>query len=100
MCDELINSFKKELDRKSKLEKTKFNVNLIDRFKVIIDSLIKFEPRNLQLTKLKGDFDSFTYFIYNYRKIRISLLGGYSTGKSSFLNNLIGQDILPVNINK
>lgn len=32
MCNELIKSFKKELDLKSKLEKTKFNVKILDSF--------------------------------------------------------------------
>ena len=49
---------------------------------------------------MKKNYDSLTYFIYNYRKIRISLLGGYSTGKSSFLNCLIGKDILPCDLNR
>ena len=49
---------------------------------------------------MKENFDSLTYYVYNYRKIRISLLGGYSTGKSSFLNCLIGKDILPCDINR
>ena len=68
--------------------------------KKIIDSLIKLDPENNLLHLLKKDFQSLINYIYNYRKIRIPLLGGYSTGKSSFLNNLIGKDILPVDINR
>ena len=98
ICDNLLNSFFKELERKSKLKNIEWNISKIDPLKTIIDSLIKLDPKNISLKQLKKDFISMTYFIYNYRKIRIPLLGGYSTGKSSFLNNLIGKDILPVDI--
>ena len=98
ICDNLLNAFFKELDRKSKLKNIEWNISKIDPLKEIIDSLIKLDSSNESLKQLKNDFISMTYFIYNYRKIRIPLLGGYSTGKSSFLNNLIGKDILPVDI--
>ena len=51
------------------------------------------------LIKIKEDFNSLIYFIYNNNKNRIPLLGVYSTGKSSFLISLIGKDILPINYN-
>ena len=101
ICDELLNNFKKEVDRKSKLKNIEWNINILEPLKNIIDCLINLEKNNNQsLQTLKEDFDSLTYFIYNNRKIRIPLLGGYSTGKSSFLNNMIGKDILPVDINR
>ena len=100
ICDNLLTSFKEELEKKSKLEKIEWKVSIMDSLKNILDSLISLEKNNTSLKKLKDDFDSLTYFIYNYRKIRIPILGGYSTGKSTFLNNMIGKDILPVDINR
>ena len=100
ICDDLLNSFQEEIDRKIKLKNIDWNINVLDPLKIIIDSLINLEKSNESLQRLKEEFNSLTYFIYNYRKIRIPLLGGYSTGKSSFLNNMIGKDILPVDINR
>ena len=100
ICDNLLESFNKEMDWKYKLKETnKWKIDIIDPLKMIIDSLINLDSKNDSLKQLKNNFQSLTYFIYNYRKIRIPLIGGYSTGKSSFLNNLIGKDILPVDIN-
>ena len=100
ICDNLLKSFLEELDKKSKLKNIEWKVAIIEQLKLIIDSLINMEKGNRSLKELKENFDSLTYFIYNYRKIRIPLLGGYSTGKSTFLNNMIGKDILPVDINR
>ena len=100
ICDNLLQSFREELEKKAKLKKVQWKINIIEPLKSIIDSLINLDKNNKRLNQLKEDFDSLIYFIYNYRKIRIPLLGGYSTGKSSFLNNMIGKDILPVDINK
>ena len=77
-----------------------WNIKKLNPLKNIIDSLIKLDPNNDSLMKLKNDYCSLSYFIYNYRRFRIALLGGYSTGKSSFLNSLIGCNILPVDINR
>ena len=55
---------------------------------------------NKSLIQLKNNYISLSYFIYNCRKIRIPFLGGYSTGKSSVLNCLIGKNILPVDLNQ
>lgn len=100
ICDDLLESFKKELDRRNELKNsiTKYNIKAIEPLKNIIDKLLELDKDNSSLIKLKEDFNSLTYFIYNKRKIRIPLLGAYSTGKSSFLNSLIGKDILPVDI--
>ena len=99
ICNNLLESFRKELEQKKRLKIIDWKPNILESLKLIIDSLIRFEPNNKALKDLKENFDSLTYFIYNYRKIRIPLLGGYSTGKSSFLNNMIGKDILPVDVN-
>ena len=100
-CDDILKSFKDELKRRKLLKKTitKYNIKAIEPLKNIIDKLLDLDKGNNSLEKLKEDFNSLAYFIYNNRKIRIPLLGAYSTGKSSFLNSLIGKDILPVDIN-
>jgi len=101
ICDDLLESFKKELERRKELKKTiiKYNIKAIEPLKNIINKLLELDKDNESLIKLREDFISLIYFIYNNRKIRIPLLGAYSTGKSSFLNSLIGKDILPVDIN-
>ena len=99
LSDNLLNSFRKELEDKSALKKTNLNINSIEILKNIVYSLVELDPQNESLIDLKENYISLSYFIYNYRKIRISLLGGYSTGKSSLLNCLIGKNILPVDIN-
>ena len=86
LSDNLLNSFRKELEDKSALKKTNLNINSIEILKNIVYSLVELDPQNESLIDLKENYISLSYFIYNYRKIRISLLGGYSTGKSSLLN--------------
>ena len=100
MCNDLLQSFKRELELKKQMERMEWNIKKLNPLKNIIDSLIKLDPNNDSLMKLKNDYCSLSYFIYNYRRFRIALLGGYSTGKSSFLNSLIGCNILPVDINR
>lgn len=100
ICDNLLRAFREELENKAKLKQVEWKISIIDPLKSIIDSLINLDQNNIPLNNLKDYFDSLTYFIYNYRKIRIPLIGGYSTGKSSFLNNMLGKDILPFDINR
>ena len=100
ICDNLLKSFLDELNKKNKLKNIEWNINILDPLKSIIDSLIKISPDDEALQRLKNEFTSLTYFIYNYRKIRLPILGGYSTGKSSFLNSIIGKDILPVGVTR
>ena len=44
---------------------------------------------------LKKEFELLEFFIKKDKKLRIPLFGGYSTGKSSLLNCIIGKKILP-----
>ena len=71
------------------------NLNLIDELCEIIDELLELDNENELLKLTKENFDIVKHFIYKDRKIRIPIFGGYSTGKSSLLNSLIGEDILP-----
>ena len=95
LSNDLLMHFRKELADKSGLRNAKWDIKMAEDLKNIIDSLIVLDPNNKPLINLKDNFNSVTFFLYNNRRVRISLLGGHSTGKSSFLNCLIGKDILP-----
>ena len=101
ICDDLLISFKIELKGRNGLKKSINNCDIkaMESLKNIANKLFDLDKDNYSLINLKKDFNSLIYLIYNNRKIRIPLLGAYSTGKSSFLNSLIGKDILPVDIN-
>ena len=99
-CEELKVSFLEELKKKKELRDLTYNLKLVKSLEEIISSLISLDPENDLLKKLKDNFDSFSFYLYNAKKIRIPLLGGYSTGKSSFLNSLIGKEILPIDVRK
>ena len=72
------------------------NINLIKRLEPIVDQFVDLEPENELIKDIKNDFEFLKHYIYEDRKIRVPIFGGYSTGKSSLLNSLIGfGDILP-----
>ena len=70
--------------------------SLIKTLKKIIDSLIKIEPNEKFIQDLSNEYKE-TLLNMEQKRIRIPLLGEYSSGKSSLLNSLIGKNILPVN---
>ena len=72
------------------------NINLLKRLEPIIKQFVDLEPENELIKDIKNDFEFLKHYIYKDRKIRVPIFGGYSTGKSSLLNSLIGIDILPV----
>ena len=72
-----------------------FNINIIEKLYAIIEELLELDNDNDLIKLTKENFDIVKHFIYKDRKIRIPFFGGYSTGKSSLLNSLIGEDILP-----
>ena len=76
-------------------------ISFIKSFKNIIDSLKKFEPNNVYIKQLEQEYETTLLYMENEKKIRIPLLGEYSSGKSSLLNTLIGKDlnIIPVDSN-
>ena len=76
------------------------SVKIIFKFKPIVEGLCNLVgPECESFTNLKENFEILIHFIEKDRKIRIPFFGGYSTGKSSILNSLIGKDILPVGSN-
>ena len=71
------------------------NIGEKNKLKPIIEALNK-EGNDLEIFQdLKKDFEIIDFFIKKDKKIRIPLFGGYSTGKSSLLNCIIGIKILP-----
>ena len=68
----------------------------LDYFGSIYEQLKELEPENEYIQKIYKDYLESKNYILNDYKYKIALFGGYSTGKSSLLNSLIGSDIIPV----
>ena len=62
---------------------------------MVIKPLLMLEPNNNFIKRIEKNYDDLVNFLNNDRKIRIALLGLYSSGKSTILNSLIGKQILP-----
>jgi ribosome biogenesis GTPase A len=54
--------------------------------------------KQFQIISLKGLLDSCDNLLAENRVIDVAVLGQFKAGKSSFLNSLIGQQILPVGV--
>ena len=70
----------------------------IDQFNNLKPLVEKLSEEGKGLTtfeNLKKEFERLGFFIKKDKKLRIPLFGGYSTGKSSLLNCIIGKKILP-----
>ena len=92
-----INKTEDKIIEKIKIEKDfQYFYNKINELKPIIEKLIHFEPDDNFIKKIKKGYDDLLEFINKDKKIRIALLGLYSSGKNTILNNLIGENILPV----
>ena len=72
------------------------SLKILFKLKPIINGLYELGPKYETFINLKKNYEILTHLIEKDRKIRIPFFGGYSTGKSSLLNSLIGKDILPV----
>ena len=80
---------KQKNDFKLSLEKMKSIKNMI------LEPLLKIEPNNKFIKKMEENYNGLVKLLIHDRKIRIALLGLYSSGKSTILNALIGKKILP-----
>ena len=87
---EFMDSLYKGFNKNLKIAKNKFY-----ELKPIIDILLKYNSNLDSFKDLKNEFEFIDSFIKKDKKLRIPLLGGYSTGKSSLLNSIIGKMILP-----
>ncbi len=81
--------FKQKNDFKYSLEKMKSIKNMI------LEPLLKIESNNKFIKRMEGNYNGLVKLLIYERKIRIALLGLYSSGKSTILNALIGKKILP-----
>ena len=91
-----------------KIDNLKFNLKkrvitgLKTNYIQVFDSLMEITNQLNELKehkffeKIKEEISFFKNFIKGEIKLRIPILGCYSCGKSSLLNNLIGIDLLPV----
>ena len=101
--DKIPNNIKKEINEQKRIINETYNgqnninqsIKILNKLKPIINDLYNLGPEFEFFSDLKKDFNILEHFIEKDRKIRIPFLGGYSTGKSSLLNCLIGKDILP-----
>ena len=92
----------------AKFDNIKFNlkkwkiVGLKQNHEIIFESLLEIAKQLNELKdhkyfeKINEEISLFTKFITREMKLRIPILGCYSCGKSSLLNSLIGNDLLPV----
>ena len=73
----------------------KYSTKRINELKYIIDNLSILEPNDKFIKNIVQEYDDLVNYINKDRKIRIALLGLYSSGKSTILNAIIGKKILP-----
>ena len=74
---------------------TRLSIEQFKNLKPLIEKLYE-EGKTFETFKnLKEEFNFIDFFIKKDKKLRILLLGGYSTGKTSILNCIIGKKILP-----
>ena len=94
----------KDLEKIELKETTKFiesdPFELLNSVKNILNSLNLIQPNDPNILDLLKEHEE-TYLCMKQKKIKIPLLGEYSSGKSSLLNSLIGYNynILPVGVN-
>ncbi len=97
LLHELMNKFTKNESNKKikKINDLKYSSKRINVLKEIIDKLDKLEKNDFIKIIIKG-YEDLIEFINKDRKVRIALLGLYSSKKSTILNCIIGEQILPI----
>ena len=71
------------------------SINQFNNLKPLVEKLSEEGKSFSTFENLKKEFELIEFFIKKDKKLRIPLFGGYSTGKSSLLNCIIGARILP-----
>ena len=75
--------------------KIELSLEQFQNLKPIIEKLYKKGKSLSTFENLKEEYELIDFFIKKDKKLRIPFFGGYSTGKSSILNCIIGKKILP-----
>ena len=88
----------KDKNKDIKSSKIDNPISFVKSLEHIIVSLNNLEPDNEFINQLTQEYNTTLLYMDKEKKIRIPLLGEYSSGKSSLLNTLIGHDynIIPV----
>ena len=88
----------KDKNKEIKSSKIDNPILFVKSFKNIIDTLNKLEPNNEFINQITEEYNTTLVYMDKEKKIRIPLLGEYSSGKSSLINTLIGNNynIIPV----
>ena len=73
----------------------KLSIEQFQKLKPIVEELYENGKSFETFRNLKEEFELIDFFVKKNKKLRIPLFGGYSTGKSSTLNCIIGKQILP-----
>ena len=96
--EEEIRNIKLEKKKTFNLSKLNDPISFVKSFKKILDSLNKMEPNSTFIKTMNEEYETTLLYMNKEKKIRIILLGEYSSGKSSLLNTLIGNNlnILPI----
>ena len=92
LLHELMNKFTKNESNKKikKINDFKYSSKRINDLKEIIDKLDKWEKNDFIKIIIKG-YEDLIEFINKDRKVRIAVLGLYSSKKSTILNCIIGE---------
>ena len=89
LLHELMNKFTKN-ESNNKVNDFQYSSKRINDLKEIIDKLDKLEKNDFIKKIIKG-YEDLIEFINKDRKVRIAILGLYSSGKSTILNCIIGE---------
>ena len=91
--NQIINENQQNNDYKSQI------INKLKELDTFLEDTFKLIDPNDELKNYKSSLDSIRENIMG-RKIRIAFIGNMNVGKTTVLNCIIGQDILPTNFNE
>ena len=95
---------KYEDDDKDKEEDVKEKAKYINQIQIYLNELInQFEKSKINIEKINSlinEIKKTSYFLKYYNSIYIPFIGASNTGKSTIINSIIGQEILPTDLNE
>ena len=89
-------SSESKLNYNKKIMTKNLNISILDELEHFLDDTFKIIDPNRELEDFKISLQNIREGIIG-RKIRIAFIGNISVGKSTVLNSIIGEDILPTN---